>query len=204
MEIVIVAVMVIVSLAAVHLAHQSRSGGLTVKRQFGRTTVSRIRDVTSPGIVQLSGTVRELDDAPVSEASGRPYVARDMRITIRDGGDGAPTRPASNAVDFLLDDGTGVALVRARDAAVLIDRDFEAPRTTLDQVPWLDALLRAGGYHNGSPARCRIDLREGVLSPGAAAGVVGHAEPADHEARMLGATIIIRPIDKTRVAIRAT
>jgi len=147
---------------------------------------------------RLSGTARPLEEPPVSEASGRPYLAQDLRIAASDGGDSGITR----AVDFLLD-GTGVALVRAEHGLVTMARDFEAPRTTLDKVPWVDALLRAGGYRNGSPATCEVRVYEGVLLPGGHAGVVGHVEPADAAARAVGATVVVRAGDATAVIVHA-
>lgn len=174
----------------------------SVRRAFHRLPVTAAVDIAGPGVYRLSGTVRPIGQAPVSQASGRPYVARDMRIVPSDGDSGSE-RAAQQAVDFLLDDGTAVTLVRTRDAVLAIDRDYEAQRTTLDQVPWVDALLRAGGYHNGSPATCKIRLWEGVLAPGDHAGVVGHVEPADDDAVSRGATLVLRPGAGTPVAIRA-
>lgn len=132
----------------------------------------------------------------------REYLARDLRIVEGGTGDSASTRPARQTVDFLLDDGTGRVLIRGADATVAVDRDFEMPKTTLDKVPWVDVLLRAGGYSNGSPSTCTIRVYEGVLQPGAAVGVVGHVDVAYTEARELGAKWIVRAEGRRPVVIR--
>jgi hypothetical protein len=199
MEFAVVIVLVSVGLAFVMYRAVAAP---SVRRAFARLPVTAAVDVARPGVYRLSGTVKPIGQAPVSQASGRPYVARDMRIVPTDGDSGSE-RAAQQAVDFLLDDGTAVTLIRAQDAVLAIDRDFEAERTTLDQVPWIDALLRAGGYRNGSPTTCDIRFWEGVLAPGDHAGVVGHVEPADDDAAALGATLVLRPEAGAPVTIRA-
>lgn len=204
MEIVFVIAVVLAAGAALYLAARASGlGGPAVKRAFARVPVSTVAAAGAPGVCRLAGIARAIDEPPVSEASGRAYLAQDLRIVASDGGSSASRRGAQRAVDFLLDDGTGTALVRAGDGLVAIDRDFEAPRTTLDQVPWVDALLRAGGYRNGSPATCRVRVYEGVLAPGDRAGVVGYTEPADAAARSLGATVVVRSHESATVAVRA-
>jgi hypothetical protein len=195
----IAALLVLVAGALLVVTYRAVGGG--ARRAFS-APLATIGDTTTPGVARFAGTALALGQAPVSEASGRPYVARDLRIVPGGGGDSGSTRPAQQAVDFLLDDGTGVALVRAGQAGVSLDRDHEMPGTTLDQVPWVDAILRSGGYRNGSPSTCTIRLYEGVLGPGDRAGVVGHVEPADAEARAAGASVVVRPEGGTRVAIR--
>jgi hypothetical protein len=199
MDILLAALLVAAAIALLFVLRRTMGGGSA--RAFAGP-LATIAGATEPRVARLAGTVRPLGEPPISEASGRPYVARDLRIVPGGDGDSASTRPAQQAVDFLLDDGTGIALVRAGDAAVRIERDHEMPRTTLDQVPWVDAILRAGGYRNGSPATCTIRLSEGVLEPGDRAGVVGHVEPADEAARAVGATVVVRPAGSARVAIR--
>src|SRR5690606_14200634 len=159
MDVLLVTALVVAALALLAVVHHSTAGG---RRAFAGPLVT-IAGASAPGVARLAGSIRPIGEPPVSEASGRPWGARDLRITPGGDGDSASTRPSQQAVEFLLDDGTGVALVRARDAAVRIERDHEMPRTTLDQVPWVDAILRAGGYRNGSPSTCTIRLHEGVL-----------------------------------------
>jgi hypothetical protein len=204
MEIVLVVAAVLAGVVVAYLAQQAISGRAgSLRRAFARVPPSTVGAPHAPGVRRLSGTARPLEEPPVSEASGRPYLAQDLRIVASDGGDSGSMRGAQRAVDFLLDDGTGVALVRAEHGLVTIARDFEAPRTTLDKVPWVDALLRAGGYRNGSPATCKVRVYEGVLLPGGHAGVVGHVEPADAAARAVGATVVVRAGDATEVMVRA-
>lgn len=205
MEIILVAVIVLVSLVAVFFMYQMSGGGrFFIKRAFGKTPLSTVEAVRTPGRYRLAGVARPADaEPPVSQASGRSYLARDLRIIPKDGSETGSGRSAVESFDFLLDDGTGVALVRAENGAVALDRDFEAPQTTLDKVPWVDRLLREGGYHNGSPETCKILIYEGVLQPGDRAGVIGHAEPADARAQALGASIVVRVEGPTKLLIRA-
>ena len=191
-EILVIALLVAASVVALYLAHRA-SGARSARGAFARVPLTTVEGAEPPAVRRLSGTARPIGEVPVSEASGRPYLAQDLRIVAHDGGGGsASRRGASRSVDFLLEDATGTALVRAEDALVALDRDFEAPRTTLDKVPWVDALLRAGGYRNGSPATCRIRLYEGVLAPGGRVGAVGEVERADAAARAAGAVVVVR------------
>lgn len=205
-ELLLVAFVVVAGIGAVYLVYRALLGG-SVRGAFKGLSVTQVADIPGPGRFRLAGRVVTIGEPPVSETSGRAYVARDLRIVEGGTGDSASTRPAKQVCDFLLDDGTGRALVRGgggggEDAIVAISRDFEAPKTTLDQLPWVDELLRAGGYHNGSPSTCTIRLYEGVLAPGAFAGVVGWIEPADDEAGRLGATHVVRAEAGKPVAIR--
>lgn len=202
MDLIIVALVAVATIGLIYLTRRQLYGP-SVRRAFAKLPPTTVGEIVLPGPVRLSGRAIAIGEPPHSEASGRPYVARDLRIRETGTGDSGSIRPAKQAVDFLLDDGTGKVLVRPADAAIAIPRDFAAPETTLDQVPWVDALLRAGGYYNGSPTTCKIEVYEGVLEPGAPAGVVGHAEPPDAEARKLGAKWVLRTEDKTSVAIRS-
>lgn len=198
MDVVLVLLVVAVSLGGLALLY--RQAGGSVNRAFRKAPASTV--ATASGVCRLSGRVVAVGAAPVSEASGRSYVARELAIVpSSDGSDG--THRFGQAVDFLLDDGSGVALVKGAGGRVKVARDFEPPVTTLDQVPWVDELLRSDGYHNGSPTTCRIRLYEGVIEPDAHAGVVGLAEPADARARELGASVVIREAGSAPVMIRA-
>jgi hypothetical protein len=200
MDVFLVLLLVAVSLGGIVLAHR-RAGG-SVKRAFARTPPSTVADAGPSAMCRLSGRAVAVGAVPVSEASGRSHVARELAITpSSDGSDG--THRFEQAADFLVDDGTGVALVRGAGARVAAESDFKAPVTTLDKVPWVDELLRAGGYHNGSPSTCRIRLYEGVIEVGAQVGVLGWAEPPDAEARELGATLVIRGTASDPLMIRA-
>lgn len=201
MDLIIIALLVVAILAG-HYMVRRQLYGPSVGRAFAKHSVTSIGDITLPGRYRLAGKAIAIGDAPVSEASGRPWLARDMRIDESSSGDSGTIRPARQAVDFLLDDGTGTVLVRGDGATVAIDRNFEMPQTTLDQVPWVDELLRAGGYFNESPKYCKIKLREGVLQEGTLTGVVGHLEIADAEARRLGAKWVVQAEGGTPVAIR--
>ncbi|NKZ03607.1 hypothetical protein [Actinomadura latina] len=199
MDILLVLLLVAVSLGGLFLMHR-RAGG-SVKRAFKGTPPSTVADAPATGTCRLSGRAIAVGAVPASEASGRPYLARELAIVPSSDGSGG-THRFEQAVDFLLDDGTGVALVRAPGGRVAAERDYTAPVTTLDKAPWADRLLRADGYRNGSPATCRIRVYEGVIEAGAQVGVLGRAEPPDAEARELGATLVIRGTASEPVMIR--
>jgi hypothetical protein len=200
MDLLTAAVLILAGLAVAYAAHRGMRGPST-RRAFRKLPITTLAEAPTAGPYRFSGTVIAIGEPPVSEASGRPYVARDLRIVAGDEPGG--NRLVRQAVDFLLDDGTGRALVRAQDSAFALKRDFDAPRTMLDQVPWVDALLRAANYYNGSPARCPIRLYEGVLAPGARAGVVGHVAQADALAASLGASRVVYAGPGTTVMLRA-
>jgi len=194
-------VVLLIAVPACGLALTYRRAGGPVGRTFARTPRTTVAEAT-PGVARLSGRAVAVDAVPVSEASGRSYVAREPAIVPScDGPDG--THRFEQAVDFLLDDGSGIALVKGAGGRVSVDRDFEAPVTTLDEVPWVDELLRSDGYHNGSPATCRIRLSEGVIRDGSTAAVVGRVEASDDAARALGAAVVVRGTASTPVMIRA-
>jgi hypothetical protein len=199
MDVFLVLLLVAVSLGGIVLMYR-RAGG-SVKRAFAGASPSTVADAVPPGTCRLSGRATAVGAAPVSEVSGRPYLARELAIVPSSGGSDG-THRFGQAVDFLLDDGTGVALVRGAGGRVAVEREFTAPVTTLDKAPWADELLRADGYHNGSPATCRIRVYEGVIEAGAQVGVLGRAEPPDAEARELGATLVISGTDTDPVMIR--
>lgn len=201
MDVLIAILLGLGSVGVVYAVYRSMSTA-SGRRAFARLPVTAAADITGPGPYRLTGQVIPIGQPPRSQASDRPYVARDLRI-VESAGDSGSTRPARQIVDFLLDDGTGRVLVRADHASFTLARDFAAPRTTLDQVPWVDELLRAGGYHNGSPATCKIRIYEGVLAPGDRAGVIGHAAPADDHAASLGASHTISAESGSHLFIRA-
>lgn len=200
-DLAVIAVVGVLSVFALVVLHRRRSGAGLVRRQFARHPTATIGGATIGVTVRLDGRIAPVGEPPLSEVSARPWVVRDLRIVVRVD-DGAPTRPAQEAVDFVIDDGTGAALVRGKDVLVAVERDFEAPETTLAEQPWADRLLRAGGYHNGSPTTCRLQIYEGVIAPGDLVSVIGRVEPAGPEVRRLGATVVLGPVQRTPVVLR--
>ncbi|GAA0553499.1 hypothetical protein GCM10009546_14440 [Actinomadura livida] len=199
MQVVLVLLLIVLSVGALVLVYMRL--GFSVNRVFARTPLSTVA-TAEPGVCRLAGRAVALGAAPVSEASGRAYVARRLAIVpSSDGSDG--THRFGQAVDFLVDDGSGIALVKGAGGRVSVSQDYEAPVTTLDKVPWVDVLLRSGGYYNGSPTTCRIRLYEGVVEDGAQVGVRGQVEAPDDEARALGASVVIRGTASDPVMIRA-
>lgn len=199
-EVVAVAVIVAMAIGAAIALRGAMSGASTAAGQFRRYEAVPVGDVAAGEVVHVVGVVRAVGEPPVSEVSGRAFVARDLRITTNDGDGGHPARPARQVVDFMVDDGTGAILVRGDGALVAIERDAEMPATTLDQAMWLDPLLRASGYHNGSPATCKVRVREGVIGVGDRVGVVGLAV-ADPAAAAVDARLVLTA-GRVPVAIR--
>lgn len=190
-DLVGVLVVAIVTVGLILKVRGQMSGAGVIRRQLAKSVPATVAEAEAGTVVRITGIVRAVGEAPISEISRRPFVARDLRITTEDGDGGHPTRPARQSFDFLIDDSTGVALVQARDAAVSIPRDAVLPTTTLDRVMWLDPILRASGYHHGSPQYCTVRASEGVVGPGDRISVVGQVGSGDTMARDLGARITI-------------
>lgn len=194
--VIIVGGLVVVGFAAYLIAGAPKRAA---RKAFAQLPLTAIGAVAAPGRYRLSGIATALGDPPVSEASGRPYLVRELWVRPNDGSGSGSARTGQQFVDFLLDDGTGTVVVHADGGIVVIDRDFDAPKTTLDQVPWVDAFLRDNGYHNGSPGSCKITLSEGVLEPGTQIGVVGFVAPADVAT---GAPALVCSQGRTTIMIR--
>lgn len=204
MDVVLVVLLVIMSVAGMAWIHRRQSGAGFVARALTRATAATVDSASGRAgtSVALTGVVRAGAVVPVSAATGRAYVARDLRLRPFDGASASSTRSACEAVDFLLEDDTGVAFVRAGQAMVVLPRDVQAPTTTLDQAPWARELLRQTGYHTGSPQQCRLSVWEGVLAPGDRVQVVGTVAEPDEQAQALAARIAIVPGQGGTVGIR--
>lgn len=197
---------VVVSVAGVVWFTRRQTGAGLVAREFARAsaeTVASASDRTG-ALVTLSGVVRAAEVVAVSEATGREYVARDLRLRPFDGATASSTRSVCQAVDFLVEDDTGAALVRVGHVRVVLARDVKAPQTTLDQAPWAAQLLHQAGYRDGSPRQCRLSVWEGVLAPGDRVQVAGTVATPDERAVALGAQIVIVPGDGGTVCVRRT
>lgn len=192
MEIVIVVAMVVVSVIVAWRMRASLEGtDGKIARAIAAATPTSVSDVVAGTAHRIDGTVRAAAPPGPSPATGRPCVAYDVGISAF-AGDSPSRRSAHGAQDFLVEDGTGTILVRSDGAAVAVERDLDAPRTTLDQVPFADQVLRSQGVSIGSPTTCRIDMAEGIIAVGDRVSVLGHVDAADDEARSLGATFVLR------------
>lgn len=204
MDVVLGVLVVVVSVVGVVWFARHQTGAGLVAREFARAvpeTVATAADRTG-AFVALTGVVRAAEVVAVSEATGRDYVARDLRLRPFDGATASSTRSACQAVDFVVEDDTGAALVRAEEARVVLARDVKAPQTTLDQAPWAAQLLRQAGYHDGSPSQCRLSVWEGVLAPGDRVQVAGMVAAPDEHAVALGAKIVIVSGEGGAVCVR--
>ncbi len=201
MELVALAVLAVVVVVGLYLMYQQMLGRPRNRdAQFAAATLTPISAIADSGVHRLAGTSRPVGEVADSPVSGRPYLALDVLVQAHQ--DGTNRRIHRSAVDFLLDDGTGVALVRASEVEVAVEHDFESEPASLDQVPFADQVLRNGGIRIGSPTTCRVRMWEGVLRPGERVGVLGHVEPADAAARSAGASWIVRPSEGVRLLVR--
>lgn len=201
MGLLVLVVLVAVGCVVVLTRRGLLGGGTATFRGATRHSVASAAE--HPGArVAVRGVARAAGLTPTSEATGREYLARDLRLRPFDGSSTSSTRAVGQAIDFLLDDDSGVALVRATSVQVMLSRDLRAPTTTLDQAPWAADLLRRVGYHDGSPERCRLSVWEGVLAPGESVEVAGTAVPPDAWATSLGARLMIVADDGGGVGIR--
>lgn len=201
MELVAVAVLLVVVAAGSYLMYQQQMGHpRRIAARVASMPVTTLGEVDAPGPGRLTGVARALDVAPASPVSGRAYLALDVMVQAHS--DGVSRRTHRTAVDFLLDDGTGVALVRAAGEEIPVVHDHESQPTSLDRVDFADQVLRAGGVSIGSPSTCQVRMWEGVLQPGSTIGVVGRVEPADAAARAVGAGWVVRGHDDVRLLVR--
>lgn len=201
MEIVIVVVLLGVGIAIAWRMRGALEGTpRQVTRAIERVAPTPLAGVEAGGRHRIDGVARPVDQPFPSPATGQPCLAYDVWISAFPG-DSPSRRSAQGAEDFLLDDGTAVALVRVDGAAISIERRHEAPRTTLDQVPFADQVLRSQGVSIGSQATCRLEMREGIIGPGDPVAVVGQVDPADDDARRLGADYVVRAAPGTPLLI---
>lgn len=201
MGLLVLVVLVAVGCVVVLTRRGMLGGGAGTFRGATRQSVASAAE--HPGTrVALRGVARAAGPALTSEATGREYLARDLRLRPFDGSSTSSTRAVGQAIDFLVDDGSGVALVRATSVQVMLSRDLRAPTTTLDQAPWAADLLRRVGYHDGSPERCRVSVWEGVLAPGESVEVAGTVAPPDTRATALSARLMLIADDGGVVGIR--
>lgn len=201
MELVAFVVLGVVVIGGLYLMYQQMLGRPRSRdARFAAVEPTPVSGIREPGVHRLAGTARPLGEVLDSPVSGRPHLALDVLVQAHQ--DGTTRRTHRSAVDFLLDDGTGVVLVHASEVEVAVEHDFESEPTPLDQVPFADEVLRRGGVRIGSPTTCRVRMWEGVIQPGERVGVLGQVEPADAAARSAGATWVVRSAEGTRLLVR--
>jgi hypothetical protein len=172
------------------------------KRALRRLRPTKIVETRDGGMVKLVGRVRFLSPPLEAPFSGRPCaqyrvivegVVRD-RVARRGGFRGwsqATLIHEERAVDFLLEDGTGCALVRMACAAVAVDMDYNTNSGIFrDPSERVEALLaRHGQKGNAEDFNRRLRCREGVLEENDEVAVLGRARyetDADPGAGTLG------------------
>lgn len=140
-----------------------------------------IAEVREGEVVRVTGRVRGVSELLRAPLSGRPCVF--FEVTVEEyrssGKSGRWVRilREQEAMDFLVEDGTGKALVRADGMRVLAQRDHEQSSGTFnDATPELEAFLaRHGEKSTGWIFNRRLRYREGIFEPGETVTVLGEA-----------------------------
>lgn len=192
MELLAVVVAAALALAVVwRLRGRLEAGPRQVRRALAAVAPTPPTALAAGARHRFDGVARAVFEPAPSPATGRPHLAYDVWISAFPG-DSPSRRTAQGADDLLVVNAGVVVLVRGEGATVGIERDVEAPETTLDQVPEVDRLLRSLGVGIGSPSTCRVRMTEGIIAPGDPVAVLGHVEEADEEAAALGAAFVMR------------
>ncbi len=161
--------------------------GLDELRRRGRLLRTRPSPIGSceGGFVALTGRVVPLQTL-TSPFAGAPCVLYEhcLEEHVRKGKSASwdTVHDERHFEPFLLDDGTGVARIRADDAELLIRRDVHLRSSSLTaDAPELAAYVRACGLPTESFLGLdrRYRLTERFLAPGDEALVLGTARPAE-------------------------
>lgn len=144
-----------------------------------------IREAVEGETVKVVGVVRALDETLRSPITGRPCVYFDATIRKK-----VPPKKRANAamaertivrdreaVEFVVEDEGGRALVKTGDMQVVLVRDIDE-KMRAGSKPEVEALLALHGYDLGYEA---VVVKEGALVPGERVAVVGRARWAPDE-----------------------
>lgn len=137
-----------------YLRHRAR-------RRFARTPRVYIAEVRSGQVVRIVGKLRYLDEPLTAPLSDRPCAYHEVRIGASE--DDPIGKPQSrNGTDFLLQDRSGVALIRIQQAQTIL---------SLDGVLVVPEYVQTG---KGQVRRRKV-YREGVLAADELVAVLGRA-----------------------------
>lgn len=155
---------------AVAVGYAHFTGEERVRRTLRRappTAISAMREDVRGKIVGRVHAVDELLEAPIT---GRRCVAYMIRIVPQDQSTSPSALHESKAVRFVVDDGSGRALVDPTNARLAIGGGTETQAGTLEDMPIrLAMLLEQRGTH---PSR-RMLFREAVIVDGESIAVLG-------------------------------
>jgi hypothetical protein len=134
--------------------------------EIGRLPRVLIRDVAPQRRTRIVGKVRLLGEPLAAPLSARPCCAWDARVA--DGSNAELLREIGKQ-DFVVEDETGRALVRAETARIIVKRDGSYQSQGRQATSPQEAFLaRHGRLPSGE-----LNYREGALTPGETVAVVG-------------------------------
>lgn len=157
------------------------SDGARIRRALKNTAKSEVASAPEGQLIKLIGTLSCVGEplrAPLSERPCSCYEVT-VRVEGKNGGHRI-VRDAARA-DFWLNDGTGTALVRMKDAKVSIHQDTHKRSGTFKKAtPELEAFLHKHGQTSidvafGVSFNRPLRYEEGVLEAGETVAVVGYA-----------------------------
>jgi hypothetical protein len=150
-----------------------------IKRALRRAPISSIRDAHSGEVCRLVGRVKSSGRLLKAPFSHRQCVYYDVTVeeyrSSGKSGRWVQMIREFNSVDFLVEDDTGRALIRAAAMKVAVVKDSEKQSGVLnDATPELQTFLaRHGETSVGWVFNRRLRYREGVFEPGERVAVVG-------------------------------
>jgi hypothetical protein len=150
-----------------------------IRRALKQAPRVDIKDAPSGSVVKLVGRVRAVREPLRSPLGGRACVFFETTVeryhSQRRGGDWRQIIHETDSTNFLLEDGTGRALVRAAGMKVLSVKDVERASGFLnDAAPDLEAYLARHGHQSqGLIFNKALRFREGVFEPGELVAVIG-------------------------------
>jgi len=152
-----------------------------IRRALQRAPRVDICDAAAGQVVKIIGKVEPAGAQIQAPLSGRACVLYEVLVEEQPTGTGSGTWRTlireTNAVDFLLDDATGRAIVHTRPIRVHAERDLAYDSGFLnDATPALEAFLeKHGRTSEGWVFNKRLRYSEGVLEAGQIVAALGEA-----------------------------
>jgi DNA-binding transcriptional regulator YdaS (Cro superfamily) len=152
-----------------------------IRRALRAARKVAIREATSGEVVRVSGRVRPVGEPLRAPLSQRPCVYFETTVeeyrSSGKSGKWVEIIRETEGMDFLLEDETGKAVVRASEMKVLAVKDHRRESGTFnDAAPDLEAFLaRHGKSSTGWIFNKNLRYKEGIFSPGETITVLGQA-----------------------------
>jgi len=156
------------------------SDAARIRRALRNTGKSEVESAPEGQVIKLIGTLSCAGEPLRAPLSERPCSAYEVLVRTEGKSAHRVVRDAAHA-DFWLNDGTGTALVRMKDAKVSIHQDTHRRSGTFNKAtPELEAFLRKHGKTSidtafGASFNRPLRYEEGVLAAGETVAVVGYA-----------------------------